>query len=176
MIGQNRPNWFGRRGRIGQKGIVAVRGCLIGSQQARGMSLPSKAALQWWRRCYFATERGREGYEEYRREFAGLILRVARPTYDLEDASIGRGAAAYGNPDHLNIAKHNCRWRLGISQGDPGLDQLEAARKSERPSTGRANRSARRRRHPSDMADVCASQGACHESSRNDLRHPGDSC
>jgi pimeloyl-ACP methyl ester carboxylesterase len=108
------------------KGIVAVSGYLIGSQDAGKMPLPPKAELQWWYQYYFATERGREGYSKYRRDFAELIWKLASPEWKFDDATFARSAASLDNPDHVDIVIHNYRWRLGLVQGDPGLDPLEA--------------------------------------------------
>jgi pimeloyl-ACP methyl ester carboxylesterase len=108
------------------KGIVSVSGYLIGSQEAGKMPLPPKAELQWWYQYYFATERGRQGYDKYRREFAELIWKLASPKWKFDDATFARSAAAFDNPDHVDIVIHNYRWRLGLANGDPGLDQLEA--------------------------------------------------
>lgn len=108
------------------RGIVSVSGYLIGSQQAGRTPLPPKAELQWWYQYYFATERGREGYDKYRREFAELIWKLASPKWQFSDATFARSAAAFDNPDHVDIVIHNYRWRLGLAQGDPSLDQLEA--------------------------------------------------
>ena len=52
------------------KALVSVSGYLIGSQQAGQTPLPPAAELQWWYQYYFATERGRAGYDKYRREFS----------------------------------------------------------------------------------------------------------
>ena len=61
------------------KALVSVSGYLIGSQEAGKTPLPPKAELQWWYQFYFATERGRAGYDKYRRDFsqADLAARVA---------------------------------------------------------------------------------------------------
>ena len=107
------------------KGLVSVSGYLIGSQEAGKMPLPPKAELQWWYQYYFATERGREGYSKYRRDFAELIWKLASPKWAFDDATFDRSAAAFDNPDHVDIVIHNYRWRLGLAQGDPGLDGLE---------------------------------------------------
>jgi pimeloyl-ACP methyl ester carboxylesterase len=107
------------------KGIVSVSGYLIGSQEAGKMPLPPKAELQWWYQYYFATERGREGYDKYRREFAELIWKLASPKWQFDEATFARTAAAFDNPDHVDIVIHNYRWRLGLAQGDPDLDELE---------------------------------------------------
>ncbi|WFU73403.1 alpha/beta hydrolase [Bradyrhizobium sp. CB2312] len=108
------------------KGIVSVSGYLIGSQDIGKIPLPPKAELEWWYQYYFATERGREGYDRYRREFAELIWRLASPKWAFDGQTFARTAAAFDNPDHVEIVIHNYRWRLGLAAGDPGLDALEA--------------------------------------------------
>jgi pimeloyl-ACP methyl ester carboxylesterase len=108
------------------KGIVSVSGYLIGSQEAGEIPLPPTAELQWWYQFYFATERGRDGYTRYRREFAELIWRLASPKWAFDDDTFARSAVALDNPDHVDIVIHNYRWRLGLAEGDPGLDPLEA--------------------------------------------------
>jgi pimeloyl-ACP methyl ester carboxylesterase len=108
------------------KGLVSVSGYLISSQEAGKAPLPPEAELQWWYQYYFATERGREGYSKYRRQFAELIWRLASPKWKFDDATFARSAAAFDNPDHVDIVIHNYRWRLGLADGDPKLDELEA--------------------------------------------------
>ncbi|MER8451632.1 alpha/beta hydrolase [Mesorhizobium sp. M1428] len=107
------------------KALVSVSGYLIGSLAANRMPLPPKAELQWWYQYYFATERGRAGYERYRRDFANLIWRIASPKWDFDDATFDRSAACLDNPDHVSIVIHNYRWRLGLAQGEPEFDALE---------------------------------------------------
>ncbi|MEA2821070.1 MAG: hypothetical protein QOJ86_3074 [Bradyrhizobium sp.] len=107
------------------KALVSVSGYLIGSQQAGRMALPPKAELQWWYQFYFATERGRDGYEKYRRDFAKLIWQLASPKWNFDDATFDRSAASFDNPDHVAIVIHNYRWRLGIAEGEPKYDELE---------------------------------------------------
>jgi pimeloyl-ACP methyl ester carboxylesterase len=107
------------------KGLVSVSGYLIGSQQAGKAPLPPEAELQWWYQFYFATERGRAGYEKNRREFARLIWRLASPKWRFDDATFDRSAAAFDNPDHVAIVIHNYRWRLGLAEGEAKYDRLE---------------------------------------------------
>ena len=107
------------------KALVSVSGYLIGSQEAGKKPLPPKAELQWWYQFYFATERGREGYDKYRREFSKLIWQLASPKWDFDDATFDRSARAFDNPDHVAIVIHNYRWRLGLAQGEPRYDDLE---------------------------------------------------
>jgi pimeloyl-ACP methyl ester carboxylesterase len=107
------------------KAMVSVSGYLIGSQQAGKMPLPPKAELEWWYQFYFATDRGRDGYDRYRHDFARLIWRLASPKWDFDDATFNRTAASFDNPDHVSIVIHNYRWRLGLAAGDPKHDDLE---------------------------------------------------
>jgi pimeloyl-ACP methyl ester carboxylesterase len=107
------------------KALVSVSGYLIGSRDANKMPLPPKAELEWWYQFYFATERGRAGYEAYRRDFAKLIWRIASPKWDFDNATFDRSAASFDNPDHVSIVIHNYRWRLGLAEGEPKYDDLE---------------------------------------------------
>jgi pimeloyl-ACP methyl ester carboxylesterase len=87
--------------------------------------LPPKAELQWWYQYYFATERGRAGYDKYRHDFAKLIWQLASPKWDFDDATFERSAASFDNPDHVSIVMHNYRWRLALAEGEPKYDGLE---------------------------------------------------
>ena len=107
------------------KALVAVSGYLIGSQEVGKMPLPPKAELQWWYQYYFATERGRAGYDKYRHDFAKLIWQIASPKWKFDDATFERSAASFNNPDHVSIVIHNYRWRLGLAEGEPKYDDLE---------------------------------------------------
>ena len=107
------------------KALVSVSGYLIGSQAAGKMPLPPSAELQWWYQFYFATDRGRTGYEKYRREFSKLIWQLASPKWAFDDATFERSAAAFDNPDHVDITIHNYRWRLGLAEGESRYDDLE---------------------------------------------------
>jgi pimeloyl-ACP methyl ester carboxylesterase len=105
--------------------LVAVSGYLIGSQAANEQPSPPQAELAWWYQYYFATERGRAGYEKYRRDFNQLIWRLASPHWAFDDATYERTAASFDNPDHVSIVIHNYRWRLGLAAGEPHYDVLE---------------------------------------------------
>jgi pimeloyl-ACP methyl ester carboxylesterase len=107
------------------KALVSVSGYLIGSQAAGKVPLPPSAELQWWYQYYFATERGRDGYNKYRHDFSKLIWRLASPKWNFDDATFDRSAAAFDNPDHVAVVIHNYRWRLGLAQGEAKYDGLE---------------------------------------------------
>ncbi|HEY6606705.1 MAG TPA: alpha/beta hydrolase [Gaiellaceae bacterium] len=106
-------------------GLVSVSGYLIGSQEAGKLPLPPEAELQWWYQYYFATERGRAGYDQHRHDFAKLIWRTASPKWNFDDATFDRSAASFDNPDHVAIVIHNYRWRLGLAEGEAEYDELE---------------------------------------------------
>src|SRR5712691_6396405 len=106
--------------------LVSVSGYLIGSQAANQAPLPPQAELAWWYQYYFATERGRAGYDKYLRDFTKLIWQLASPKWAFDDATFARSAAAFDNPDHVAIVIHNYRWRLGLAAGEPHYDDLEA--------------------------------------------------
>jgi len=107
------------------KAMVSVSGYLIGSPAMNRAPLPPKAELEWWYQFYFATERGRAGYEKYRRDFAKLIWQLASPKWNFDDATFNRSAASFDNPDHVPIVIHNYRWRLGLAEGEREYDDLE---------------------------------------------------
>ena len=106
-------------------GLVSVSGYLIGSREGNRAPLPPKAELAWWYQYYFATERGRAGYEKYRREFGKLIWQLASPKWSFDDRTFDRTAASFDNPDHASIVVHNYRWRLGLAEGESRHDDLE---------------------------------------------------
>jgi pimeloyl-ACP methyl ester carboxylesterase len=120
------------------KALVSVSGYLIGNQAVGQAPLPPSNELQWWYQYYFATERGRAGYAKYRRDFARLIWRTASPRWDFDDATFDRTAAAFDNPDHVDIVIHNYPWRLGLAEGEHEYDAVETrlAAAPEDTSTG----------------------------------------
>jgi pimeloyl-ACP methyl ester carboxylesterase len=107
------------------KALVSVSGYLIGSQAANKAPLPPKAELQWWYQYYFATDRGRDGYDKYRHDFSKLIWQIASPKWNFDDATFDRSAASFDNPDHVAIVIHDYRWRIGLAEGEAKYDELE---------------------------------------------------
>lgn len=108
------------------KGLVSVSGYLIGTPAGNKKPLPPQAEFAWWYQYYFATERGRLGYEANRKDFNRLIWQTASPKWAFDDATFARSAAAFDNPDHVDIVVHNYRWRLGLADGERKYDALEA--------------------------------------------------
>ena len=107
------------------RGMVSVSGWLVGNREANKKPLPPEAELRWWYQFYFATERGKLGYAQFTHDFNKLIWRTASPKWKFDDATYERTAAAFDNPDHVSIAIHNYRWRLGLAESEPQYDELE---------------------------------------------------
>ncbi|MDG4837735.1 alpha/beta hydrolase [Micromonospora sp. WMMD967] len=107
------------------QGLVSVSGYLIAGRESGRAPLPPKAELAWWYQYYFATERGRAGYDKNRRDFNKLIWHTASPQWTFDDATFDRSAAAFDNPDHVDIVVHNYRWRLALADGEPQYDEVE---------------------------------------------------
>jgi pimeloyl-ACP methyl ester carboxylesterase len=107
------------------KGLVSVSGYLLSNPETGQEPLPPKAEYGWWYQYYFATERGRSGYDRYRKDFAKLVWQIASPKWYFDDATFDRSAAALDNPDHTGIVIHNYRWRQGLADGDPQYADLE---------------------------------------------------
>jgi len=117
------------------RALVSVSGYLIGGQEGGKVPLPPKAELEWWYQFYFATERGRAGYEKNRRDFAKLIWHQASPKWAFEEATFDRSAVSFDNPDHVPIVIHNYRWRLALVDGERKYDDIEK-RLAQSPNIG----------------------------------------
>jgi pimeloyl-ACP methyl ester carboxylesterase len=107
------------------KAMVSVSGYLIGNPEVNKTPLPPPAELSWWYQFYFATDRGRAGYDQYRHDFAKLIWHTASPKWNFDNATFERSAASFDNADHVDIVIHNYRWRLGLAPGEARYDELE---------------------------------------------------
>jgi pimeloyl-ACP methyl ester carboxylesterase len=108
------------------KGLVSVSGYIIVNLEKNRQPLVPAAEQGWWYQYYFATERGRLGYDKNRREFARLIWKDASPKWAFDDATFDRSARAFENPDHVEIVIHNYRWRLSLAAGEQRYADLEA--------------------------------------------------
>jgi pimeloyl-ACP methyl ester carboxylesterase len=107
------------------KAMVSVNGYLINNLERNKLPLPPKVEHGWWYQYYFATERGRAGYDANRSDFAKLMWKLLSPKWDFDDTTFNRTAASFENPDYVNIVIHNYRWRLSLAPGDPQYDDLE---------------------------------------------------
>lgn len=81
---------------------------------------------RYWYQYYFHSERGRTGLAEDRRAVCELLWRLWSPTWDFDDATFARSAAAFDNPDFVDVVIHSYCHRFGIVEGDPALDAIES--------------------------------------------------
>jgi pimeloyl-ACP methyl ester carboxylesterase len=107
------------------KALVSVSGYLVGNRDLGKQPLAPAAEYGWWYQYYFATERGRSGYDQYRRDFARLIWRLASPGWQFSAEAFDLSASSFDNPDHVAIVIHNYRWRLGLAEGESVYDEAE---------------------------------------------------
>jgi pimeloyl-ACP methyl ester carboxylesterase len=107
------------------KALVSVSGYLIVNLVANQQPLSPRAEHGWWYQYYFATDRGVRGYRQNTHDFNKLIWQEASPTWKFDDATYDRSAAAFTNPDHVDIVIHNYRWRLGLAAGEPQYDDID---------------------------------------------------
>jgi pimeloyl-ACP methyl ester carboxylesterase len=108
------------------KALVAVSGYLITNLKATKLTpLPPVVEYAWWYQYYFATERGRVGYDKNRYDFNKLIWRNVSPKWNFDDATFDRTAQAFNNPDHVDIVIHNYRWRIDLAPGESRYDAFE---------------------------------------------------
>jgi pimeloyl-ACP methyl ester carboxylesterase len=107
------------------KAMVSVNGYLINNLERNKLPLAPRLEHGWWYQYYFATERGRAGYEANRHEFGRLIWRANSPRWQFDEAEFTRTAASFDNPDYISIVIHNYRWRLSLAPGERQYDELE---------------------------------------------------
>ncbi|MFI1172763.1 alpha/beta fold hydrolase [Streptomyces melanogenes] len=109
------------------KALVSVSGYLITNLEANLKPLSASAEHTWWYQYYFATERGRLAMEDkvLRHDLTRLVWETVSPTWDFDDTTFERTAAAFDNPDYAAVVIHNYRWRLGLADGEHRYDALE---------------------------------------------------
>ena len=107
------------------KAMVSVNGYLINNLERNKLPLPPEVEHGGWYQYYFATERGRAGYDANRREFAKLIWKLNSPKWDFDNATFDRTAVSFDNPDYISIVIHNYRWRLSLVEGEAQYNDLE---------------------------------------------------
>jgi pimeloyl-ACP methyl ester carboxylesterase len=104
---------------------VSVNGYLI--QNIAKAMVPAKPAYEvpLWYQYYFQLERGRAGLAANRREIAGILWKQWSPNWHFDDATLDRAAAAFDNPDYVDVVIHSYRHRYGLAKGDPRYADLQ---------------------------------------------------
>jgi pimeloyl-ACP methyl ester carboxylesterase len=78
-----------------------------------------------WYQYYFHSERGRAGLAKDRRALTRLLWQLWSPTWKFDDATFERSAAAFDNPDFVDVVIHSYRHRFGLVPGDPAYAEIE---------------------------------------------------
>ena len=78
-----------------------------------------------WYQYYFHSERGRAGLAKDRRAVTRLLWQLWSPTWTFDDASFDRSAAAFDNPDFVDVVIQSYRHRFGLVAGDPAYAGIE---------------------------------------------------
>ena len=106
-------------------GLVSVNGYnIIDISRANIPAKPEREAAIWYQ-YYFHGERGRAGLTTYRKEIGRLLWKQWSPKWSFDEATFERTAAAYDNPDYVDIVVHSYRHRFGLAEGDPQYAALE---------------------------------------------------
>jgi pimeloyl-ACP methyl ester carboxylesterase len=125
-------DWGGRAACIGAAlwperciGLVVVNSYLI-QDIARAM-LPAKPEREvpLWYQYYFQIERGRAGLEANRGGIARILWQQWSPNWQFDDATFERTAAAFDNPDYVDVVIHSYRHRYALADGDPQYAELQ---------------------------------------------------
>jgi pimeloyl-ACP methyl ester carboxylesterase len=119
-------NWGGRAACVAAAlwperctGLVTVNSYLIQDLSRAMLPLSPQYEAALWYEYYFQLERGRAGLAANRREIARLLWEQWSPEWDFDDATFERSAAAYDNPDYVDVVIHSYRHRFGLAVGDP---------------------------------------------------------
>lgn len=130
-------DWGGRAACVGAAlwpdrctGLVSANSYQIQDIARAMVPLRPEREVALWYQYYFQLERGRAGLAANRREIARILWRQWSPNWDFDDATFERSAAAFDNPDYVDVVIHSYRHRFGLADGDPqyaGLQRRLAA-------------------------------------------------
>ena len=106
-------------------GLVSLNSYNI--QNISAAMVPDTAANErsLWYQYYFHNERGRAGLTADRRAFCRLLWQLWSPTWPFSDATFAASAAAFDNPDFVDVVIHSYRHRFGLVAGDPAFLDIE---------------------------------------------------
>jgi pimeloyl-ACP methyl ester carboxylesterase len=115
------------------RGLVSVNGYNIQNIAIAMRPASPEEEHRLWYQYYLHGERGRAGLAENRRAFCRLLWSLWSPNWRFDDDTYARSAAAFDNPDFVDVVVHSYRHRFGLVGGDPQFDDMER-RLSSMPS------------------------------------------
>jgi pimeloyl-ACP methyl ester carboxylesterase len=86
-----------------------------------------------WYQYYFHSERGRSGLAKDRRGVTRLLWKLWSPTWNFSDDTFERSAAAFDNPDFVDVVIQSYRHRFALAAGDPAYSEIEARLATQPP-------------------------------------------
>ncbi len=86
---------------------------------------PPEEEAAYWYQYYFHAERGRRGLAKDRRGITHLLWQMWSPTWAFDEETFGQTAAAFDNPDFVDVVIHSYRHRYGLVPGDPAVAHIE---------------------------------------------------
>ena len=92
----------------------------------------------YWYQYYFHNERGRAGLALDRRGICKLLWQLWSPTWAFDEATFERSAAAFDNPDFVDVVIQSYRHRYALAAGDPALLEIERRLAAQPPITVRS--------------------------------------
>jgi len=107
------------------RGLVSVNGYNILDAARSGAPDTPENEHRLWYQYYFHSERGRAGLAKDRRSFCRLLWQLWSPRWGFDDATFERTAAAFDNPDFVEIVIHSYRHRFALVEGDASLAAIE---------------------------------------------------
>jgi pimeloyl-ACP methyl ester carboxylesterase len=99
-------------------GLVSVGGYALHHVASSATPATPEREAALWYQYYLLSERGRAGLASHRREFARLLWRQWSPQWHFDDAEFERSAAAFDNPDWVDVVVHGYRHKFGLVPGD----------------------------------------------------------
>jgi pimeloyl-ACP methyl ester carboxylesterase len=106
-------------------GLVSVNGYLVQDIAKAMVPVKPEREVPLWYQYYFQLERGRAGLAVNRRGIARILWRQWSPNWDFDDSTFERAAAAFDNPDYVDVVIHSYRHRFGLADGDPQYAELQ---------------------------------------------------
>jgi pimeloyl-ACP methyl ester carboxylesterase len=125
-------DWGGRAACIGAAlwsdrclGLAVVNSYLIQDIAKAMVPVKPEREVPLWYQYYFQLERGRAGLAVNRRGIARILWQQWSPNWQFDDATFERTAAAFDNPDYVDVVIHSYRHRFGLADGDPQYAELQ---------------------------------------------------
>jgi pimeloyl-ACP methyl ester carboxylesterase len=114
-------------------GLVTAEGYNIQDIPASIRPAPAEQEWRLWYQYYFHTARGEAGLRQDRRDVCRLLWRLWSPSWAFDDATFARTAAAFDNPDWVDVVVQSYRHRFAYAPGDPALEPIEQALQRQPP-------------------------------------------